>query len=281
MASSLDLIQQAILDLPESDAPHLDARWLLAALLDVPHNDPSLRTDLEITEDQVSAFREQVRRRASGEPLAHILGEWEFYGRRFIVNPDVLIPRPDTELLVDWGIEILKGRQRPRVAEIGVGSLAVLASLALEIPDLEGDGVDVSAQALAVSRQNCRLHALDDRLQLHLGHHFEPLSGRYDLLISNPPYIVPGDPELEDAVERFEPEMALLDHLDGDGWGHHRALIDACGGYLSESGGLLLECGRGQTEEIERYALGKGWDSEVRADLSGILRAVYVYQRGK
>jgi len=151
MANSRTLIQQAIAELTDSDAPDLDARWLLAHLLQIDHRDPRLRQDFSVEEGIANDFRRQVMRRSKGEPLAHILGEWEFYGHTFEVTPDVLVPRPETELLVDWALQLLESQRQPRVAEIGVGSLAVLASLAIERPDLHGVGVEVSADALAVA----------------------------------------------------------------------------------------------------------------------------------
>ena len=143
MANSRNLIQQAIADLPNSDAPDLDARWLLAHLLQIDHRDPQLHRDFPITEEIAESFRRSVVRRAKGEPLAHLLGEWEFYGHAFEVTPEVLVPRPETELLVDWALQILSSVDQPRIAEIGVGSLAVLGSVALENSGVTGVGVEV------------------------------------------------------------------------------------------------------------------------------------------
>ena len=279
MANSRNLIQQAIADLPNSDAPDLDARWLLAHLLQIDHRDPQLHRDFPITEEIAESFRRSVIRRAKGEPLAHLLGEWEFYGHAFEVTPEVLVPRPETELLVDWALQILSSVDQPRIAEIGVGSLAVLGSVALENSGVTGVGVEVCPQALEVARRNSCRHQLDSRLQLHLGSHFEPLEGTFDLIIANPPYIVPGDPQLEVAVAAYEPEVALIDHLDGDGLGHYRTLIHGLQGRVERSGGLLLECGFGQAPAIAEVARKSGWSVEIREDLASIPRAIYVHSQ--
>lgn len=277
MASSRDLIQQAIRQLPDADAPELDARWLLAHLLQIDHRDSQLHQDLPVPDDVAQAFLEQIGRRAQGEPLAHILGEWEFYGHTFEVTPAVLMPRPETELLVEWGLQILADRPQPRVAEIGVGSLAVLATLALERKNLTGVGVEICPEALAVAERNCQRHELVSRIELRQGSHYDPLEGLFDLIISNPPYIVPGDPLLEAAVSTFEPEIALLDHIDGDGLGHYRALIEGLAGRVHPHGGLLLECGHDQAEAIAELGRKSGWAVEIRHDLSSIPRALHLH----
>ena len=274
--SSLDLIRRACQRLDRSDAPHLDARWILAKVLDVDHRDASLHRDQELTSGQVARFEEMVRRRASGEPLAYILGEWEFFGHAIEVTPAVLIPRPETELLVEWSLELLAGVVDPRVAEVGVGSGAVVVSLALAREDLCALAVDISAAALEVAESNLRRHRLLDRVDLVQGNLLEPVVGPFHLIISNPTYIVAGDPQLEENVARHEPQGALIDDVGGDGLGFHRALIDGFGDTVTDEGSLLMECGQGQTEAIEEYARSHGFETTTRKDLAGIPRAVRV-----
>ena len=129
ISSSL-LLKQAQKKLAASDAPHLDARWLLAHVLEIDHRDASLRSELWLTAKEAGRFDELVERRATGEPLAYILKEWEFYGHSIEVTPAVLVPRAETELLVEWALELLAPLASPRVAEIGVGSAAVTIALA-------------------------------------------------------------------------------------------------------------------------------------------------------
>ncbi|OUU21906.1 MAG: protein-(glutamine-N5) methyltransferase, release factor-specific [Planctomycetia bacterium TMED53] len=279
MATSRQLIQQAITDLTESDAPDLDGRWLLAHLLQIDHRDPKLRQDFQVEESVANNFLKLLKRRGNGEPLAHLLGEWEFYGHAFEVTPTVLVPRPETELLVDWALQILKSRRQPRVAEIGVGSLAVIGSLAIERPDLRGVGVEICADALTVAKRNAAKHHLEERLQLVLGSHFDPLEDLFDLVVANPPYVIPGDPQLQSSVAAHEPEVALLDHIDGDGLGHYRLLIEGLAGRVHDHGGLLLECGQGQADSIAELARQQRWQVEIRQDLASIPRALYLHSR--
>ena len=275
-ASSLDLLRQVSQRLQHSDAPQLDALWILAQVLELDHRDPKLRSDLEMTTEQRGQFLEMADRRAGGEPLAYILGEWEFYGYTLEVTPSVLVPRPETELLVEWALELLKGRSDPRIVEVGVGCAALVIALAQQRPDLSAIAVDCSAGALEVARRNLQRHQLLDRIELVQGHLLEPIDGRHDLIISNPPYIVEGDPRLSADVARFEPKAALIDNIDGDGIGFHRALIDDFPRCVNATGSLLMECGEGQVPAIERYARERGRRATSRRDLARIPRAVHV-----
>jgi release factor glutamine methyltransferase len=275
-SSSLALMSAAQTKLSNSDAPDLDVRWLLAHVLGIDHRDASLRFDHTLTTEEAQLFQDCVARRAGGEPLAHILGEWEFYGHTLEVTPAVLVPRPETELLVEWSLELLEGAASPRVAEIGVGSAAVLVALANDRADLTAVGVDLSGPALEVAARNLQRHRLEKRIELRQGSHFEPLDGLFQLICSNPPYIAEGDPLLEEAVARHEPEMALIDHLDRDGLGHHRALIKEFQRWIAPGGSLLLECGIHQASAIEQFARQMSFRSCSRADLAGIPRVVQI-----
>ncbi|MGE4618838.1 MAG: peptide chain release factor N(5)-glutamine methyltransferase [Planctomycetota bacterium] len=274
--SSLALMRAAKTKLSNSDAPDLDARWLLAHVLGIDHRDAALRWDRTLTTEEAQLFQDCVVRRAGGEPLAHILGEWEFYGHALEVTPAVLVPRPETELLVEWSLELLEGVASPRIVEIGVGSAAVLVALANDRADLTAVGVELSAAALEVAARNLKRHCLEERVELRQGNHFEPLDGLFQLICSNPPYIAEGDPLLEEAVAQHEPELALIDHLDRDGLGHHRALIEEFHHWIVPGGSLLLECGIHQASIIEEYAHQKSLRSCSRADLAGITRVVQV-----
>jgi release factor glutamine methyltransferase len=269
-------MQKAEQKLSGSDAPELDGRWLLAHVLEVDYRDPALRSDQWISATDAECFDQLLERRATGEPLAHILGEWEFYGHTIEVTPAVMIPRPETELLVDWALMLLEGIPSPRVAEIGIGSAAVTIALAKERPDLRAVGVEISEPALAVAACNLERHRLEQRVELRAGSHFDPLDGAFELIFSNPPYIAPEDPLLSDDVARYEPAVALIDHLDGDGLGHHRALIDGFGRYIAPGGSLLLECGIHQSSSIEQYARSRGFHGSCRSDLAGIPRVVRI-----
>jgi len=277
--SSRTLLKEAQEKLPDSDAPHLDARWLLAHVLGVDHGDASLRSEQWIDEQEAQRFHELINRRATGEPLAYILGEWEFYGHAIEVTPEVLVPRPETELLVDCALKFLEHTPSPRVAEIGIGSAAVTIALAKERADLTAVGVEISSEALVVARRNLSRHRLAERVELRLGSHFDVLDGDFQIIFSNPPYIAPGDPLLQESVARHEPAIALIDQLDRDGLGHHRALIEGFRPWIAPGGALLLECGIEQANAIEQFASEIGFDSSYRDDLAGIPRVVLIQPR--
>lgn len=275
-SSSIPLLKQAESLLAQSDAPHLDSRWLLAHVLKLDHRDPSLRSELWLTKNQMEQFHALLERRSEGEPLAYILQEWEFYGHSLEITPAVLVPRAETELLVDWALELLASISSPRVAEIGVGSGAVSVALAKERPDLSLVGVEISIEALEVAERNIKRHQVAERIDLRAGSHFDPLDGKFQLIVANPPYIAPEDPLLQESVARHEPTIALIDRLDGDGLGHHRVLIESFCRWVSPGGALLLECGFEQADSIEQFARERGLGSDSRADLAGIPRAVLV-----
>ncbi len=274
--SSIKLLKQAQESLVDSDAPHLDARWILAHVLERDHRDAALRSELWLGTEEVRLFDELLKRRVGGEPLAYILNEWEFYGNRIEVTPAVLVPRAETELLVEWALELLAPIPSPRVAEIGVGSGAVAVALAVEREDLSLVGVEISGEALEVADRNVHQHGLADRVDLRPGSHFDALDGEFELIVANPPYIAVGDPLVQESVARHEPAIALIDNLAGDGLGHHRALIEGFRAHVSPGAALLLECGFDQASSIEQFASEKGMKSSSRADLAGIPRVVQI-----
>ena len=276
LVSSLGLLRNAAIRLGNSDAPKLDARWILAHVLRLDHRDAQLRIDQMMTASQVDEFERLILRRSAGEPLAYILGEWEFFGYRLEINSSVLVPRPETELLVEWGLELLKDVSDPRVVEVGVGSGAVVIALANQRPDLRAVAIDLSAQAIEVAGRNLQAHRLLDRVELIEGNLLEPVTGNHHMVISNPPYIVPGDPLLAADVARHEPQSALIDDLDEDGLGYHRALIDGFERCVGQSGSLLMECGQGQDSGIVGYATQSGYQASSRPDLAGIERVVHI-----
>lgn len=274
--SSLGLLRDAITRLQNSDAPQLDARWILAHVLRLDHRDAQLRTDLLLTASQADEFEQLILRRTAGEPLAYVLGEWEFFGYRLEITAAVLVPRPETELLVEWGLELLKEVPDPRIVEVGVGSGAIVIALANQRPDLRAVAIDLSPQAIEVAGRNLQAHQLLDRVELIEGNLLEAVTGNHHMVISNPPYIVPGDPHLAADVARHEPASALIDDLDEDGLGYHRALIDGFERCVGRSGSLLMECGQGQDSGIVEYATRSGYQASSRPDLAGIQRAVHI-----
>ena len=227
--------------------------WLIGHDRDVPPAAPAIEALL--------------LRRLAGEPVAYLLGEREFYGRTFRVTPDVLIPRPDTELLVDLALEHLPPRTSRTLLDVGVGSGVVAVSLALERPLCQICGVDLSASALEVARANAR--ALQAQVELLLGDGLDALSGRrFDLIVSNPPYIAAADPHLNQGDLRFEPRLALA--AGGDGLDLIRRLVGEAPGHLEVGGWLLLEHGWDQAGAVRDLLHGGGFTGVFSArDLGG------------
>ena len=203
-----------------------------------------------LTADEASRFENAVSRRSKREPLQYITGKQEFFGRNFVVTPDVLIPRPETEMLVEHSIRTVCEMDNAVLAEVGIGSGCIAISILAECPGATATGMDISPAALAVAERNARQHGVDQRLELLESDLFTAASGRqFDLIVSNPPYVPLNDLEtLQAEVRLFEPQLALTD--GGDGLSIIRRLIRDAPQFLRSGGVLLLEIGIGQSEAV-------------------------------
>ncbi|MGE4359923.1 MAG: peptide chain release factor N(5)-glutamine methyltransferase [Lysobacteraceae bacterium] len=230
-----------------SDSPRADADILLAHVLGRPRSYLLAWPERELTPEQWVVFRVLVERRARGEPVAYLTGSREFFGLEFAVSPAVLIPRPETELLVQAALERLP--EGPcRVADLGTGSGAIALAIAHERPGAQVVGVDVSPQALAVARANAERLGLAN-VSLRAGNWCQGLGEeRFDMIVSNPPYIREADPHLGQGDVRFEPAMALASGADG--LDAVRAIIACVPTHLLPGGWLLFEHGYDQAEEV-------------------------------
>lgn len=224
----------------------LDARLLVQHVAGCSHADLISRPERPLSLEQLAWLESLVSRRAGGEPLAYLVGSAEFYGRSFAVSPAVLIPRPETEELVEMALERLKGIESPRVLDLGTGSGIIAVTLALEKPGARVRAVDVSPEALDVARGNAE--RLGARVDFSPGSWFEPVTGeRFDLIVSNPPYVALGDPHLELNGLPFEPQVALTDGIaEGDGLACIRAIVAGAPAHLVAGGWLLFEHGYDQ-----------------------------------
>ncbi len=224
----------------------LEAEWLLCEILGLDRVGLYVNFDKPLSAAELAHFRGMVARRARREPLQYILGTQEFMGLDFEVAPGVLIPRHDTETLVEEAVR--RGGNAREVLDIGVGSGCIAVALARLLPDAAVFGVERSPEALAVAQRNAEKHGV--AVTLREGSLFEPFPGeRFDLIVSNPPYIPTGDlAGLQPEVRDFEPTGAL----DGgpDGLDFYRLIIPAAPGYLNPGGWLLFEVGIGQAEQI-------------------------------
>ena len=251
----------------------LDARLLLEHVCGCSHADLIARPELEITESRATRLEELLRRRGSGEPLAYLLGSAWFCGLEFNVGPAVLIPRPDTEVLVNVAAEKAIALESPAIVDLGTGSGIVAILIARLCPRAQVTAVDVSSVALDVARVNAQRHGMNIRFRE--GDWYAPLGDeRFDLIVSNPPYVVAGDPHLQQNGLPFEPIQALTDGIvGGDGLACIRRLIDGASAHLHTGGWLLMEHGYDQAVEVRRLLAQAGF-AEVASwrDSAGIER---------
>ena len=243
------------------NAPHTNLAWLLAHL------------DEALAPDAVSVLRALIVRRRTGEPIQHITGVAEFYGLSFLVNRNVLIPRPETEHLVEKAITLAADFKHPRIADVGCGSGAIAVTLAAKLPAAQMTATEISAPALAVARENAALNGIADRIHFLEGDLLAPVAGeQFDIVVSNPPYVPQGDRDaLSVEVRDYEPAQALF--AGTDGLAIYRRLIPAAFGALVRGGFLVLEIGHGQQEAIRALLAGAGLiEVEFTPDLQGIAR---------
>jgi release factor glutamine methyltransferase len=260
------------------DEAELDARILLGAALGLDLTGLIAQASRLLTEAEASRLAQHARRRIAGEPVARILGVREFWGLPFRLSEATLVPRPDTETIVERALEMFRERQRshpPVIADIGTGSGAILLALLHEIPEAFGVGTDLSLTALDTAKANAAALGLAGRAAFVACSYAAALSGPFDLIVSNPPYIPSGEiPKLSIEVREHDPHLAL----DGgnDGYDAYRALIPQAAERLVPGGALIVEAGRGQAADIETLmtAAALSVDRPPRADLAGIPRAV-------
>ena len=249
----------------------IEIQMLLQKVLGVSRAHLLAHTEQELTETQAEAFRTLLQRRLAGEPLAYILGEREFYGLTFKVTPATLIPRPDTELLVDLALQRISRESTCRVLDLGTGSGAIALSIAHARPNAEVTAVDASTAALDVALFNTLRLGLKN-VRLLQGHWFDSLHGeRFDTIVSNPPYIAAGDAHLSQGDVRFEPPGALVSGAGG--LDDIRKIIANAKEHLNANGWLLLEHGYDQAAQVRSLLQQSGFTAVFSArDLAGIER---------
>ncbi|MEO6050796.1 MAG: peptide chain release factor N(5)-glutamine methyltransferase [Pyrinomonadaceae bacterium] len=236
--------------------------------------------EYELTKAEANSFDAVIRRRAAREPFQYIVGHQEFYGMEFEVAPGVLIPRPETEILVGAAIEMLFDLPLSTFYEIGVGSGCVAVSILNAVPNAGAIGVDISKRALAIAGRNAERHHVVHRLTLREADVFEGLSGKFDLIVSNPPYIAESDiRSLEAEVVGFEPHTALFGGTDG--LSIIRRIVVNAPQFLKATGFLLMEIGFGQAANVKDLFDELIWKGvEFLPDHKGISRIVRSQLRG-
>jgi len=251
-----------------------EARLLAAQALNISVETVVGNDTRALSEAEHRALDDLASRRARREPMSHILGYREFYGRRFAVTADVLTPRPDSETLIEAALAHIDRTRKVRVLELGVGSGCLLLTLLAELPQARGVGIDISRPALAVAQRNAETLHVDSRCSLIEGDWTSAVKDRFNVIISNPPYI-PGSAiaRLDPEVAQYEPRLAL----DGgeDGLAFYRRLAIDCERLLIPGGLLAVEIGQGQCDDVTQLLRQGGLQVlESRRDLAGIERCI-------
>jgi len=261
--------RKAGVSFPEEDALEL----VLAATL-MNRTEIALSEQSSLEPGAAKTVSVYASRRLSGEPIDSILGWREFYGRRFKVTKDVLSPRADSELLVRCGLKALVRKATPTCLDLGTGSGAVLISVLAECKDAAGVGVDISEKALSIARKNASDLGVSNRADFTRSEWYDAVTGRYDLILSNPPYITDAAmEELEAEVTQFDPDISLRGGPDG--LTAYRTILSGADRHLKSGGHLWVEIGYDQAETVrDLFVQSNFTDIEIRKDLSGQPRCV-------
>jgi release factor glutamine methyltransferase len=259
------------------ESARLDADLLVGHVLRLDRVGVFLALERELTDDELARLRALVTRRRASEPIAYLVGKKEFFGRVYVVSPAVLVPRPDTETLVERALALLPMDSDAHVLDLCTGSGAIAIALAAERPSLRVDATDLSSEALAIARENVAAHSLGDRVTLFDGDLFAalPEPRRYALVCANPPYIAERDARsLPPDVIAHEPHLALFGGADG--LDVVRRILAEAPAWLDPGGTLLVELGAGQGDAAVALARRDGAYAQVgtRADLAGIARVL-------
>ncbi|HEX9545208.1 MAG TPA: peptide chain release factor N(5)-glutamine methyltransferase [Pyrinomonadaceae bacterium] len=260
-----------------------EAGSLLMYVLDRDHTHILAHAEDELTDEQVEKFSESLDARALSRPLQYITGRQEFFGLEFEVNSDVLIPRPETELLVEAALSIVSANETPFICDVGTGSGCIVVTLLHKLPGARGTALDISAAALAVAERNATRHGVQERLSFVTSDCFAGLGpdfgSGFDLIVSNPPYVaeraVAG---LQREVRDFEPRIALI--AGEDGLSVIRRLLVESSDYLKSGGCLIFEMGFDQHDAVRQHIDENAWELvEIYDDLQGIPRIVALMKR--
>ncbi len=279
-----DAIQEAAQILRETGVPEArrEAGSLLSFVLERDRTFLISHSDEHLSPEQFKRYRDVVARRNLGEPLQYITGQQDFYGREFVVSPDVLIPRPETELLVESALQLLQETDST-FCDVGTGSGCIAVTMLCERTKLRGVAIDLSTAALDIARQNAFRWNVQDRITFAVSDCFDSLvpdENQFDLIVSNPPYVsAAAIPGLQREVKDYEPMMALSPGTDG--LSVVRRLIADGPRFLRNDGYMLLEIGFDQGEAMDRLVNPSDFQlREIRPDLQGIPRIVVVQKTG-
>jgi release factor glutamine methyltransferase len=253
--------------------PRLNAEHLLASILKRKRIELYLEFERILTEAELAPLRELVRRRGQGEPLQHLLGTVEFSGRMFVCDKRALVPRPETEQLVELLYSRIENRES-RIVDIGTGSGVIALSLAAKFPDAKVTATDVSDEALALARENAARLALTDRIEFCRSDLLISVTHGYDLIVANLPYVAEADRGTLSREVLHDPEIALFGGERGDEI--VRKLIEAAPSHLAPGGLLALEVGLGQADDLAALMAEKNYhDIKTERDYAGVIRFLF------
>ena len=259
------------------ESPRANAEILLAEILKCKRLELYLAFDKPLAENEVQVYREAIRKRGLRIPLQYIVGNIEFYGLKLIVNENVLIPRPETELLVEKIINDSDKSTNLKILDIGVGSGNISLSISKNLPNSKVVAIDISKTALDVANQNAEINSLQDRIEFRL---FDIMNdnlnslGKFDLIVSNPPYVSENDYEsLEPELKNHEPKIALTDNSNGISFYKH--IVEASDQLLKKPGKIYFELGIDQSAQVQEYFKQNNFTNiKITKDYSGIERII-------
>ena len=260
----------------EIDRPRLDAEVLLAHVLDTERVDLYVEFNRPLTTEEVDDYRELVIKRRKGTPVAYLVGHKEFMSLEFKVTPQVLIPRPETEHVVETGLKLIETWEQPEITavDVGTGSGAIIVSLVkLADTEIKGIGIDISESALKVAQENAAYQGVESEIDFRRGDLLAPLDQEVDLIVSNPPYVPSKELESIQEEVKQQPNVAL----DGgqDGLNYYRQLISQSQDVLKPTGQIILEIGINQAAAVTKLLQQAGFSQvEVNTDYAGIERVV-------
>ncbi len=263
-----DALKQARQQLSNSDSANLDAEILLSSILNCDRSYLYGHPERDIPDDYIEEFLKKVSLRAFGHPVAHLINNREFWSMDFMVSPDTLIPRPETEVLVEAAIKLIPNNKNFSVLDLGTGCGAIAIAIASERPKIKVTATDISSDALIIAIKNAGIHYIKNII-FKQGDWFDiDDPGTYDLIVSNPPYIRSDDPHIEQGDVRFESKTALISGKDG--LDDLRIIINQAKSHLKNNGWLLVEHGYDQGDEVRKLFLDNGYtNTSTIKDYSG------------
>lgn len=257
------------------ESTELEAELILASVLDCQRPELYLEPKRALTQKESDCFETLLEQRLNGKPLQYILGQTYFFGYKFKVNPNVLIPRPETEILVNEVIALLKEKKNLKIVDLGTGSGNIGISLASNLKNANILATDISPFALKMAKSNAEMNKVDSRIEFLCGDLFEPIKTKVDAIVSNPPYVSEKEfIELPNEIKNFEPKAALL--AGKDGLDYIRKIINQAPEFLMDEGLLALEIGFEQDKKVKELVSNSKFLKliGIKKDLSGIPRVV-------